>query len=81
MPVRAQPGDQRVLRHAVDRRLAGRIDIGDQHDIGIVETGAEPVEQIAQPGIAVRLHDRDDPSRRDARAAFSTAAISTGWWP
>src|SRR5205814_2203207 len=43
-----------------DRRLAGRVDIGDEHDIGIVETGAEAVEQIVQPGVAVRLHDGDD---------------------
>src|SRR3954447_23194067 len=65
MPVRAQPGDQPVLRRAVDRRLPGRIDIGHEHDIGIVETGAEPVEQIGEPRIAVRLHDRDHPARRD----------------
>ena len=48
--VRAQPGDQRVARHAFDRRLAGRVDIGDQHHVGVVEAGAEPVEQVRRAG-------------------------------
>ena len=66
---------------ALDRRLAGRVDIGDQHDIGVVEAGAEAIEQMRQPGIAVRLHDGDYPAGAIDRAAFNTAAISTGWWP
>jgi len=48
MTMRAEAGNQGVARDACDRRLAGRIDIGDEHQIGIVEAGAEPVEQIGQ---------------------------------
>ena len=44
------------------------VDIGDQHRVGVVEAGAEPVEQIGEPGIAVRLHDGDDLARRRSRA-------------
>src|SRR5207302_5597444 len=60
--VRAETGDQRLAVDPRDRRLARRVDIGDQHDIGVVEAGAEAVEQIGEPGIAVRLHYRDDPA-------------------
>ena len=38
---RCSPLDQRVAVDALDRRLAGGIDIGDQHDVGIVEAGRE----------------------------------------
>ena len=77
--VGAQPCDQRVAADALDRRLAGGIDIGDDHGVGVVEAGAELVEQAGKPRVAVRLHHGDDLARAStARAAFSTAAISTG---
>ena len=34
-----------------------------------------------EPRVAMRLHDRDHLPSVAARAALSTAAISTGWWP
>ena len=45
---------------AFDRRLAGRIDFGHDHRIGIVEAGAELLEQRLQPREAMRLHHGDD---------------------
>ena len=42
---RAQARDQHVAVDAFDRRLARRIDIGDDHRVGIVEAGAELLEQ------------------------------------
>ena len=74
--------DQRLGIHAVDRLFARRIDRRDDHRVGIVEAGGEIVEQVAQPGEAVRLDDGDHAGPWQAsRAAFSTALISTGWWP
>jgi hypothetical protein len=60
--VRAQTLHQRITVDAGDRRLARRIDVGDDHSIGIVETGAELVEQSSQPREAMWLHDGDDPT-------------------
>ena len=47
MAVRAQPSHQRVAVGAVDRRFAGRIDVRDDHRVGVVEAGAELLEQVA----------------------------------
>ncbi len=60
MPARLQARDQPVAIGAGNMGLAGRIDIGDDHCIGIVETGAEIIEQRMQAGMAMRLHDGDD---------------------
>ncbi len=79
--VRLDRRHQRVAVDAVDRLLAGRVDVGDDHGVGVVEAGGEVVEQRLQPGVAVRLHHGDHLARVEARAARSTAAISTGWWP
>ena len=80
--VRGDRRRERILVDALDRRLAGRIDVGDDHAVGVVEAGGESVEQRSEPRIAVRLHDRDHLAAvAAARAALSTAAISTGWWP
>ena len=48
-----------VLVDALDRRLAGGIDVGDDHRVGVVEAERESVEQRLQAGVAMRLHDRD----------------------
>ena len=50
--------DQCIAVDALDRRLAGRIDRRDDDRVGIVEAGAEAVEEVVQPGIAVGLDDR-----------------------
>jgi len=82
MAMALQPGDKRVAVDARDRRLAGGIDVGDDHLVGVVEAGAEILEQAGEARIAVRLHHRDHlcPRRpRDCQpAARSTAEISTG---
>ena len=52
-------GGERLLVDAFYRRLAGGIDVGDDHAVGVVEAGGEGVEQRGQAGIAVRLHDGD----------------------
>ena len=49
MTVRDQPADQRVAAYAVDRCLAGGVDVRDRHHVGIVEGAAELGEEVAQP--------------------------------
>ena len=44
---------------AIDRRFAGRIDVGDDHNIGVVEAGREIIEERINSGVAMRLHDGD----------------------
>ena len=51
--------DQRVGIDAFDRLLAGGIDRRHEHHVGVVEGVLELVHQRLQPGVAVRLHDRD----------------------
>ena len=79
MPAGAQALDQRVAARALDRRFAGRIDVGDDDRVRLVEAGAELGEEILQP------RDSDAAGRTAMmrpfvaeRAACSTAAISTG---
>ena len=57
-----QPLDQSLGVDALDRLLAGGIDRRDIDDVGVVEGALELVHQIAQPGVAVRLDDRDHPA-------------------
>jgi hypothetical protein len=40
--------------------LAGRVDVGDDHGVGVVEARAELGHQVAQAGVAVRLDHGDD---------------------
>ena len=60
MAMRAQAEHEMVAVDAFDRRLAGRIDLGDDDRVGIVEAGAEFLEQRLQAGEAVRLHHGDN---------------------
>ncbi len=46
-----------------NRRLAGRIDVGEHDDVGQRERGAEVVEQIARARVPVRLEHGDEPRR------------------
>ena len=78
MAVRAQAEHEMIAIDAWDRRLAGRIDFRDDDGVGVVEAGAELLEQRLQPREAMRLHHGDDLAVGGSRAAFSTAAISTG---
>src|SRR5580704_9940626 len=60
MAVRAQAQHEMVAVDARYRRLAGRIDFGDDDRVGIVEAGAEFLEQRLQPREPMRLHHGDD---------------------
>src|SRR5258707_5435438 len=70
LPVRAQTLHQGIAVSTLDRRLAGRIDVRDDHGVGVVEAGRELLEQRCQAGIAVRLHHGDQlaPARLARRA-------------
>ena len=60
MAAGADSRHQSLGRHSVDRLFACRIDRRHHHRVGIVEAGRELVEQIMQPGEAVRLGNGDD---------------------
>ena len=61
MAVGAQPLDQSGGIDPLDRRLAGRIDRGDEDHVGIVEGIFEIGPQVTKAGETMRLHDRDHP--------------------
>src|SRR6478672_10057322 len=46
----AQAEHEMIAVDAGNRRLAGRIDFGDDDGVGVVEAGAEFLEQRLQPG-------------------------------
>ena len=54
-----QPGDQVVARRTGDRILARGVDLGDGDDVGFVEAGAEILEKVRKPRIAMGLVDGD----------------------
>ena len=62
---RARRGHQRVAVGAFDRRFAGRIDMRDDHGVGVAEAGAELVEQR-----------RENRRPRDSRVMFACLASS-----
>src|SRR3546814_18507825 len=55
-----QPRDQRIAVDALDRLLAGSVDIGDDDSAGVVEAVAELLDTPAYGAIAVPLHLGDD---------------------
>src|SRR6202011_4861722 len=59
MAVRAQAEHKIIAVNSGNRRLAGRIDFGNDNGVGIVEAGAKLLEQRLQPGEAMRLHHSD----------------------
>src|ERR1700691_1804720 len=59
MAVRIYRGRQRLLVDSLDRRLAGGVDVSDDHGVGVVEAEREGLEQRLEPRIAMRLYDRD----------------------
>ena len=58
---RREAGSKRIAVEAVNRCFARCVDRRNEHRIGVVETSAEAFEEVAQPGVAVRLDDGDDP--------------------
>ena len=55
---RLQALHEAIAVGAGDRLLARGVDRRDDHRVGVVEAGAELVEQRGQARVAVRLHDR-----------------------
>ena len=55
MPLVGHAGREGSGRHPVDGRLAGGVDVGDQHGVRVVEGPAELLGQVAAPRVAVRL--------------------------
>ena len=78
MAMATQAGYEMIAVDAVDRRLPGGIDIGDDYRIRIVEAGAEFLEKRLQAGVAMRLHDGNDLAVARFRAAFSTPRSPRG---
>src|SRR3954462_11683751 len=60
MTMSTQAEDKVIAIDARYRRLAGRIDFRDHDRVGIVEAGAKLLEQLTQPGEAMRLYHGDD---------------------
>ena len=58
-PCRRTPSTRASRLDALDRRLAGGVDRRHQHRVGVVEAGAEILEQAGEAGVAMRLHDGD----------------------
>ena len=54
-----QPRHQIVAPRTGDRIFARGVNLGDAHHIGLVEAGAEILEQARQPRIAMRLMHGD----------------------
>ena len=53
-------GRQQLLdRHPLDGRLASGVDVGQQHDVGAAQRGREERQQVARPGVAMRLEGDD----------------------
>ena len=62
--------------------FAGRIDGATITVSASLKQAQNSSNRSRQPRVAVRLHHGDDAALAvTARAALSTAAISTGWWP
>ena len=73
---------QRAAVGGDDRRLAGRVDLRQEHDVGGRQHLDEVLEAVARARVAVRLEgEHEAPAGNAPRAAASTAAISAGWWP
>ena len=60
VPMRLDGPHQSLFVDAFNRGFACRIDIGDDHAIGIVETGRKLIEQGMKPRVAMRLDNGDD---------------------
>src|SRR5262249_41086745 len=60
MAVCAQACNEMLAVDAFDRRLAGGIDLGHDDAVGVVEAGAELLEQRLQPRVAMWLYHGDD---------------------
>ena len=58
-------GEHNVQNSLTVLAVAEEMGLGDEHQVGVVEAGAEPIEQIGEAGIAVRLHDGDHPAGHD----------------
>ena len=53
---------QRFDCHPWDRRLPGRVDVGQHHSSAAGERSTELAHQLLRAGVAVRLEHHDDPA-------------------
>ncbi len=53
-------------RNTGQGRFAGRVDVGDDQDVGLVERAGEPVEQIAGSRVAMGLEGHHDAAPKGA---------------
>ena len=74
MTTKFQTFDKRIPVDVLDRGFTRFINIGNDDRVRIIETGAEIFEQIAQAGIAVRLHHSDDVTLRCLAGSFQDCA-------
>ena len=58
--VRVDRVGERLARRARDGRLAGRVDVGDDEHVGLVEGARELLEERLRARVAVRLEGDDD---------------------
>src|SRR5215469_6396381 len=65
-----QPGDKGIATYTFNWAFAGRIDVRDQNDVGIVETGAEAVKEMGDASKAMRLNHRDQLTGDDCAGCF-----------
>jgi hypothetical protein len=78
----AHRAGQRAAVGGHDGRLAGRINLGQQHGVGLADHLHEVLEAIAGAGVAVRLEGQHQAAARErAAGGGQRRRISTGWWP
>ena len=64
----AQRARQRAAVGGNDRRLAGRVDLGQQHRVGAAQDLDEVLEAVAGAGVAVRLEGQHQALAREGAA-------------
>ena len=63
MAATAERVEECLARHAVEAGLTGGVDVGQEHDVGVVERFQEVAEEIPRARVAVGLERDDQPSR------------------
>src|SRR5215469_12158137 len=69
-----QPGDKGIATYTFNRAFAGRVNVRDQNDVGIVETGAEAVKEMGDASKAMWLHHRDQLALDDCTCCLQNRA-------
>jgi hypothetical protein len=69
---------ERPSRHPGNGRFPGRINLGHDQDVGLVEGGGEAVHEQRKPGIAVRLENDHQPALPAALGGVQSR-LDLGW--